>query len=251
MSASRVFSFLAAVWLASATAAAAETADDLVAKNLAARGGAAKLASIASIEFTGKLVAPGGFELAYKETRARKGNAARVESSIEGLTLVQGFDGHTGWRINPFEGRRDAERMSDDDTLAFADDATIDGALLLAKAGSGSVTYLGREDFDGTDTYKLLVVKPDGARYTYFLDPDTYLEVKVVEERERRGSRDVTLFELGDYELVDGVYFPFEIEAGSLASTSADRQQIRIASAQANVPAPDSLFAMPVTAGAK
>ena len=242
---------VAVIVIASAGAASAETADDLVAKNLAARGGAAKLASIASIEFTGKMVAPGDFELTYKETRERKNGAARIEASIQGLTLVQGFDGTSGWRINPFEGRRDAERMSKDDARALADDATIDGPLLLAKSRGNSVTYLGREDFDGTDTYKLRVVDSTGTQYTYFLDPDTYLEIQVVETRELRGARQVTQFELGDYELVNGVYFPFAIDQGPLGGDPSQRQQLEIASARANLPIDEKMFAMPVAPGAK
>ena len=232
-------------------AARAESGADLVAKNLAARGGAEKLAAISTIAFTGKLVYPGDFELTYKEMRRRKDGAARYEQSVEGLTLVQGFDGKTGWRINPFEGRRDAEQMTVDDTRALADDATIDGPLLSAKAAGSTVTYLGREDFEGTDAYKLRVVKPSGVEYTYFLDPDTYLEIKVIETRKLRGARQVTVSELGDYELVDGVYFPFSVESGPLGSIAAAHQQLLIDHAEANVPAADTLFSMPAAPSTK
>ncbi len=225
--------------------ALAESAGGLVAKNAAARGGAAKLAAISSVQFTGKLVAPGDFELAYVETRARRNGAARYESSIQGLTLVQGYDGKVGWRINPFEGRRDAERMSADDMHALADDATIDGPLLAAHATSSTVVYLGREDFEGTDTYQLRVAQPDGAEYVYYLDPETYLEVKVVETRKIRGSNQVTLTEYGDYENVDGVYFPFAIESGPLAGGPSQRQKITIDHARTNVPVAETMFALP------
>jgi len=229
-------------------AARADTGSDLVAKNLAARGGAEKLAAISSIQFTGRLVVPGDYELTYKETRLRKGGEARIDSSIQGLTLVQGYDGKVGWRINPFEGRRDAERMSEDETRAFADDATIDGPLLSAKARGATVTYLGREDFDGTNTYKLRVVDPTGVQYMYFLDPDTYL---VVETRKPRGARQVTQIELGDFELVNGVYFPFELEMGPLDSPADQHQKILIESAHVNVPLSEGMFHMPAAPGAK
>jgi len=245
------FVTVAALVMGTARPARADVADDLIAKNLAARGGAAKFAAISSIEFSGKLVAPGDFELTYKDTRARRNDAARSDSTTQGLTLVQGFDGKVGWRINPFEGRRDAERMSEDDTRAFADDETIDGPLLSAKAHGAKIAYLGREDFEGTETYKLRVTEPSGVEYTYFLDPDTYLEIKIVETRELRGARQVTLTELGDYELVDGVYFPFAIEQGSIDSTSAERNRIEFDSAKANVPVSDATFAIPAMPSAK
>lgn len=227
--------------------ARAESANQLVARNLAARGGLEKLAAIQTIRFTGKLVFPGDFELTYQETRVRKEGRARYESTVQGLTLVQSYDGKVGWRINPFEGRRDAERMSQDDMQALADDATIDGVLLSAKARGSTVTYLGREDFEGTNAYKLRVTERSGAQYVYFLDPDSYLEIKIIETRKLRGARQVTLTELADYEPVNGVYFPFAVERGSIDSTSAQRQKLTIDSAQANIPVSDAIFALPVT----
>lgn len=231
--------------------ARADEASDLVAKNLAARGGAAKLAAITSIQFTGKAIEPGDFELDFKDTRARNNNAARVELTIQGLTIVQGYDGKNGWKINPFEGRRDAERMSADEALALADDETLDGPLLAAKATNSTVTYLGREDFEGTNTFKLRVVVPSGAQYTYYLDPDTYLEIQVIESRKVRGALQVQQTQYGDYELVNGVYFPFEIASGALGAGDAGRQKIVVASAVANVPVTSLMFAMPTATSAK
>jgi hypothetical protein len=247
----RLAGLAAAFLLLMPVAARAESASELVAKNLAARGGAQKLAAIGSIQFTGKVVDPGDFELTYTETRRRKDGAALYQESVEGLTLVQGFDGKTGWRINPFEGRKDAERMSADDTRALADDATIDGPLLSAQAQGNTVTYLGREDFEGTDAYKLRVVEASGAEYTYLLDPDTYLEIEVTEVRKLRGARQVQEMVLGDYEQVDGVYFPFSVESGPPGSTAAERQQLQIDHAQANLPVADTMFAMPAAPGSK
>jgi hypothetical protein len=241
----RLFPLVFALLVASTQAARADTASDLVAKNLAARGGADKLAAISSIQFTGKVVVPGGFELAYRETRMRKNNAALYEMTIQSLTIVQGYDGTVGWRINPFEGRRDAERMSADDTRALSDDATVDGPLLSAKATGATVTYLGREDYDGTDAYKLRVVDPTGAEYQYYLDPDSYLEIRIIETRKLRGARQVSETELGDYELVNGVYFPFSIASGPLGSDASQRQVLTIAAARANLPLNPMMFAMP------
>ncbi len=242
---------LAGLLLFTAGAASADMPADLIAKNLAARGGAEKLAAISTLTFTGRLVAPGDFELTFSQTLARKNGAARTDSSIQGLTLVQGFDGKVGWRINPFEGRRDAERMSDDDTRAFAEDSTIDGPLLSAKARGSTVTYLGREDFEGTDTYKLRVLDTSGVEYLEYLDPDTYLEIQVIETRKLRGARQVTVTEFGDYEQVAGVYFPFSIESGPLGSTASGRTRIVVENGKANVPVTDALFAIPAAPSAK
>ncbi len=230
----------------------AQTADDLIAKNLAARGGADKLAAIHAIVTSGELRFPGDFKLAYKETRERidpatETNAVRIDATLQGLTLVQAYDGTAAWRINPFEGRKDAERMGADDARELADQGSIDGALLAAHSKGSQVDYLGREDIDGTSAYKLRVTQTDGTVFTYYLDPDVYLEIRIIEQRTIRGAEKETQTDLGDYEKVEGVYFPFSLASGPKDAPDNDKQVITIASAEANTGVTPALFAMPVT----
>lgn len=236
-------------------AANGQTADELVAKNLAARGGADKLGAIHAIVTTGELRLPGDFKLSYKETRERldpatDACAVRIDAALQGLTLVQAYDGKDGWRINPFEGRKDAERMAADETRELADQGSIDGALLAARVKGSQIEYLGREDIDGTEAYKLRVSQPDGTVFTYYLDPDVYLEIRVVERRTIRGAEKETETDFGDYEKVAGVYFPFSIASGPKNAADSDKQIVTISSADANTAVSPALFAMPTTPAA-
>jgi len=135
---------LAALLFTAASApAVAQDAQSLVSKNLEARGGAAALAAIKNVSFEGRTIFPGDFEVTYKETRARVGSstADRVDFGVQGLNITQAYDGRDGWRINPLQGRKDAEKMSADEARSMADNALIEGPLLLARADgqSGSV----------------------------------------------------------------------------------------------------------------
>lgn len=234
------------------TSAAAQTADELITKHVEALGGASQLAAIKSLQFEGQLRFPGDFELGYKETRARQANgpATRVDATLQGLTIVQAYDGASGWRINPLQGRKDAEKMSADEARSLADSATIGGALVNAKADGSTVAYLGREEFDGTSAYKLKVTQKDGDEFVYLLDPDTMLAIKMTESRRVRGALQVSEVELGDYEKVAGVYFPMSLEMWS-PDSPGQRQRITIEKAAANVDAPPALFAEPATPNAK
>ena len=72
------------------------TVDELVAKNLAAKGGADALRALQSVRFTGKmLVNEGQLELAYVETKKRPGEV-RTEATLQGMTPVQAYDGEQG-----------------------------------------------------------------------------------------------------------------------------------------------------------
>ena len=233
----------AACMVTLAGAAAAQTAPDLVAKNLAARGGAAAFDALQAVQFDGTLIFPGDFKLVYKETRAAPGGV-RIDAALQGLTLVQAHDGNAGWRINPFEGRKDAERMSDDEARSIADTGSLRGPLLDAARDGSTVTYLGREDFDGTDAYKLKVEQKDGDTFVYLLDPDSMLEIKMVETRKVRGAQKVFEYEFGDYEKIAGVYFPMSIENWNQGQDN-QRQRTVIAAAVANPQVTPAMFAQP------
>ena len=234
-----------------AVPASSQDAQSLIAKNLEARGGAAALTAIKNITLEGRTIFPGDFEVTYKETHARTagGDTDRLDYGVQGLDIIQAYDGHGGWKVNPLQGRKDAETMSADEARALADSALIEGPLLAASKNNSRVTYLGREDFDGTLAYKLKVVQPDGDEYVYWLDPDTYLEIKIDETRRIRGAQQTTESELGDYERVAGVYFPMSVESWAQGQSS-QRTRTIISTGTANSAIDDNYFMAPRTAGA-
>src|SRR3954447_19305767 len=238
--------FVALLFGAAAFPAAAQDAQSLIAKNLEARGGAAALDALRSVSFEGRTIFPGDFELTYKEARERLGPGAaiRYDFGLQGLDLVQSYDGGGAWKINPFQGRKDPEKMSADEARQLADAALIEGPLLASRHDGSRVQYLGREDFDGTLAYKLKVTQKDGDKFTYWLDPDAWLEIKVDETRRIRGAQQTTETELGDYEKVAGVYFPMSAESWQQGQPN-QRQKVIIASGGANGPVAASFFAEP------
>lgn len=234
---------------ACAGCAYAMTADELIAKSVAARGGMDKLAAIKTLKMQGQLIAGGGFKLSYTEFLKRP-DKLREETSVQGLTQVQAWDGQRGWSIQPFGGRRDPIPMSADDAKELAEQADIDGAWVNAAAKGNTVTYLGTEDVDGTNAYKLQVQLKDGNTLVVYLDPDAYLPIREIARRTLRGAQQVTQTDFGDYEQVDGVYFPFSITSGPKGGTPDQMMQISIDKALANVQIEDAAFAFPAKGAA-
>jgi outer membrane lipoprotein-sorting protein len=230
--------------LLSAGSACAATADELIAKNIAARGGMDKLQAIKTLKMQGQLLAGGGFKLAYSETLKRP-DKIRDEASVQGLTQVQAWDGQHGWSIQPFGGRKDPIPMSADDAKELAEGADIDGAWVNAAAKGSTVTYLGTEDVDGTSAHKLQVQLKDGNTLIVYLDPDAYLPIREIARRTVRGTQQVTQTDFGDYEQVNGVYFPFAITTGPKEGGDDSKVRITFDTAQANVPVDDSIFVFP------
>jgi hypothetical protein len=190
------------------------TAAELVAKNIEAKGGAAALQSVTSLRREGRLIVNGGeYVLDLLETKQRP-ESIRTEISMQGLSQVQAYDGKDGWRIDPFGGRKDPERMPADDVREYAEDASIDGVLADAAAAGQKIEYLGTEDIDGTPAHKLKVTRSDGGVQYVYLDPDYFLEIRVESQRTVRGVKRTAVTDYGNYEKVGGVYWPLSIEAG-------------------------------------
>ena len=222
------------------------TVDELVAKNVGAKGGADALRALQSIRLNGKmLVNEGQIQLAYAETKKRP-DEVRTETTLQGMTAVEAYDGKAGWRISPFQGRKDPERMSADDVKPLMEDAEIDGPLVNWKEKGSTLEYVGREDVDGTSAYKIKVVRKNGDVNFVYLDPDHFLEIRILSQRVRHGAQEETETDVGDYEKIGGVFLPFSIESGRKGDS--DKQKVVIEKAEANVPVNDAIFHFPTTA---
>ena len=202
-----------------AFSARAITVNELLARNLAARGGAANVQKLRTLRLTGRAVFSGtgrrgsSIEMAWAQIQSRPGKF-RSEVTRQGLTAVQAWNGKEGWKLSPFRGRREAERASQDDARALAQDADIEGHLISWREKGSRVEYLGVEDVDGTPAHKVRVALKDGDVQYVFLDPDAFLEIRIVNERRVRGSEQVTEADVGAYGQVAGVWIPTSINQG-------------------------------------
>jgi photosystem II stability/assembly factor-like uncharacterized protein len=224
------------------------TLDELLAKNLAARGGAANVQKLKTLRLTGRAVFSGmgrrgsAIEMAWAQVQTRPGKF-RSEVTRQGLTAVQAWNGKEGWKLSPFRGRREPERSSQDDARALAQDADIEGHLISWREKGSRVEYLGVEDVDGTPAHKVRVALKDGDVQYVFLDPDAFLEIRIVNERRVRGSEQVTEADLGAYGLVAGVWIPTSINQGRKGAPRT--AHFIVEKAEANVPVDDRVFEYP------
>jgi outer membrane lipoprotein-sorting protein len=227
----------------------AMTADELIAKNIEAKGGIAKIKAIESATARGKMQFTGDFavELELKQTVVRAGKI-RQEASLQGMTSVQAYDGKEGWQIQPFGGRKDPEKLSADDVKGLADESDIDGPLVDHKSKGHAVEYLGTEDVDGTEAHKLKVTLKSGDVKYYYFDPDYFLEIRVTTQRKIRGVEQEFETDMGNYEQVAGVYMPFSLESGPKGGPKG--QKITIEKVDINTEVDDSMFSFPATAAA-
>ena len=139
--------------------ASAQTADELVAKNLEARGGVQKIKAVNTLKMAGKAYV--GINADFSQENKRP-NMIRQGFSVQGMTQTLAYDGSVGWKIDPFGGRKDAEMMGEDDTRDLVDNADIDGPLVDYQAKGTKIEYIGHDVVDGDDAYKLKLTLKNG-----------------------------------------------------------------------------------------
>jgi photosystem II stability/assembly factor-like uncharacterized protein len=233
------------MWMSLAATSHAATLDEILAKNLAARGGEGKLREIKTLRLTGRIVFGGGdfsIDAAWAQVQKRPG-LIRSEVTLQGLTAVTAYDAREGWSVSPFGGRRDAEKSSEDDARALAQQAEIDGPLVAWRDKGHRIESLGTEDVDGTLAIKLRVTRKDGDVQYVYLDPDSFLEIRITTVRKVRGTEEITETDLGGYQQVAGVWLPFAIESGSKGGPRNSR--ITVERAEVNVAVDDAWFKVP------
>jgi hypothetical protein len=232
-----------------APAAFGYTAAELAAKNIEAKGGLDKLKAIQSLLMSGKMLINGDQMELRIVTIVKPPDSIRYEAELQGLTQIQAYDGSQAWQINPFQGRKDPEKLSADDGKELGEDASdCAGPLVDYQAKGYTLDYLGTEDIDGTDAYKLRVTRPNGDVAYVYLDPDQFLEIRIVNRRIEHGVPRETITDYGDYEKVNGVYLPFSLD--SWPKGTSDHQKVQYDKVEANVAADSGLFSFPAAAKA-
>jgi len=224
----------------------AQTAEELVAKNLEARGGIENIKAIKTLRMTGKVQQGGGFTIQIARLSMAP-NLMRQVATIQGMSEIEAYDGKTGWQISPFEGRKDPQLLGEDELRGFVEDADFYGPLVDYRNKDNRIEYLGHDVVDGDDVYRLKVTLANGDILYYYLDPDTYLEIRIDKMEFVRGNAVESVTNLGSYKKVAGVYFPFSMEMGSPRMSPTDYAKVTIEKIEANVPADAAEFKMPET----
>lgn len=228
-----------------AAAAPAQTLDEVLARNYDARGGLEKIAALSSARITGTMTMGGGMEAPFI-WQWKRPDKVRLEFTVQGMTGVQAYDGQTGWMIMPFLGSSNPEQMPEDQLADLKEQADFEGELVNWKAKGHQVELLGKEKVEGTEAFKLKVVKNNGTISYVYLDAEYYLEIKGEGRRTINGREVEFESSIGDYKEVGGLMLPHVMS--SKAKGAPLEQTITFSKVELDVPLDDSLFTMPAVA---
>lgn len=241
------FLFLAGSLLSVSAAAStgAMTADQIVAKNIEARGGLKAWRAVDTMTLTGKLEAGSKAdpELPFV-LKMKKEHKSRIELRFKEQTAVQVWDGANGWKVRPYLGRNEVEPFTAQEAKAAQDWQQLDGPLVDYKAKGTRVALQGSEEVEGKKAYKLELTMKDGTHRHTWIDAKSFLELKTEgEPRILDGKMRNVYVYYRDYRPEHGLTLPHTFE--TVAETAPKPYRMHVDQVNINQAMADDIFAKP------
>lgn len=240
----KLITLLAVVGIYSFTIA--QTADDIINKHFDATGGKEKWAKVTAIKFEGNYVMGPGMEAPVTEvmtTAPVKGYYS--DFSWQGMTSKQGLLNGSGWNYNPFGGKREADPMSANEIRSVLLSADPQGLLFNYKEKGYTVDYLGMDDMDGSDVFKLRLTTKEGDMVYYYIDAETYYILKIAKRVKLADKEEKSQTSFSDFKTTAyGVVVPFAYQ--SLDENGGEQGgPVKIENVEVNFAVTTTLFEMP------
>lgn len=190
--------------------AGAQTLDEIVARHLAARGGAEHWQAVRSLRMTGRAVAGPAREALVSREILRPGRV-RTEFTYQGVTDVYAYDGERGWYVSPSTGMFEAQPMAPENLRLAADQADIEGPLVGWRSKGHRVDLVGKETAGGREAYRLRTTLAGGTVRDDLIDAQSFLIIRTDTTRRVRGQTLRLETTFGDYKESSGLWFPHSI----------------------------------------
>lgn len=234
------------------------SAEEIIAKNVAARGGLDAWRKIQSMVWVGHIDSVHAsqqdipFVLEMKHP-----NKTRFEIKAQNQASVRIYDGTHGWKLRASaSGKPDLQPYSAEELKFAKDDQVIGEPLVDYQARGISVALDGVDEVEGRRAYRLKVMQPSGASHHLWIDAETFLDVK--SDRESRNAFGVSgkiLVYYRNYTSIEGLQMPLLIESGGGEAkapgkdTATAMDKMVIHKIVLNPPLEDRVFARPSVPG--
>jgi outer membrane lipoprotein-sorting protein len=234
--------FFAAFLLVINGFAQAQNVEEIVAKHIAAIGGD-NWAKVEAVKSEAKISADGapGMTMTMNMLAVRD-KSLRMDVSVMGMTQTTVLNGDGGWSINPFANKLEPEPLTADEVKSMKDMTDVDGSLVGYKAKGYTIEYVGMEDVDGVEAFKIKINKGDKRSEYSFFDPTTYYEIKNIRVEEVDGQESETATIYSNFKKQDGIVLPFTIQQ---ADPNMGGSTVMISSVMVNPMVDPKIFDMP------
>jgi outer membrane lipoprotein-sorting protein len=238
----RKFSILALLLLLPC-AVRAQSADAIVARYLAARGGYDKIKAVHSERVIGTISFGGGVDglLLVERERPLK---MHMEINLNGSTMIRVYDGKSaGWIYNPFAPNAVVQSMSEAELRNIFDEADFEGPFVDYKQKGNVIEFVGRADVQGSPAFKLRLTNKNGDVGYFYFDAVTFLLLEWQGVRKVGEAEQTSESYFKDFREVEGLKYPFLIESRSPGTNQS--QKLVANKIEVNMPIDAAHFAQP------
>jgi hypothetical protein len=142
---------------------------------------------------------------------SKRPNYEKLEVEVQGMQIVEAYDGATAWSINPFQGNTTATK-ADDEMNKEAAKKTFEDELLDYAAKGHQVERLDDVEIEGAQTFQLKLTKKTGDEQIYYFDQENFVPIMIkvfANAGPMKGAAIETY--LSDYEQVEDLMIPHSI----------------------------------------
>jgi hypothetical protein len=152
-------------------------------------------------------------------------------SGMSGYTI---YTPSAGYKFYPWQGHVKPEAITPEALKENEDNFDAQGPLIDYKEKGHTVEYVGMDDFEGTDCYKIKLTEKSGKIITYYIDPSNYFVIHSVTITKANGQENESKADFSNYQkLPEGIWIPMNISQGNT---------VKIKKTEINVPVDESVF---------
>jgi len=231
---------------APAGTSAALSAEQIVERNVAARGGLQAWRKVETMAWIGHVQGdadsspPMPFAL-----ELQRPNRTRFEVSSADRRFTRIFDGTMGWKVRPSgNGLPEVKAFSKEEVTFSRDEFVIDGPLVDYASKGVALKLAGLDEIDGRKAYLLEVTLPGGASRRIWVDAQTFLDFRCDRPSTSPLTKGAAVsVYYRDFKDVDGLLIPHTIE--TRAGSDGRSQILAIDRVALNPSLPVQAFAKP------
>jgi len=190
----------------------AQTADEIVAKHIAAIGGAENWKKINNMRQEATLSVQ-GMDIPVVITAVHN-KATKQEYTVMGMTGYSIITSEGGWNFNPMQGQTKPEPITQDELKYGKDNLDLQGDFVDYKVKGHSIQLMDKEDIEGVECLKIKLTRKSGNESIFFFDPKTYYIVRTSSKMSANGQEVESVVNMSNYQkLPEGIVIAYTIES--------------------------------------
>ena len=189
----------------------AQTADEIIEKYINAIGGKEKWKQVKSMKVNG-FIEVQGIKINFTQ-QAIHNVGVRVDAEFQGQKIIDITTPTKGWSQNPFGGRSSLQPISEEELKQKLDELDIQDEFIDYAAKGSAVDFLGKDEEDGNEFYKVKMTTKNNNESVYFFDVNTSLSYKEEKTVKQQGQEMKMVTKVFDYKTIPfGIKIPHKSE---------------------------------------